>query len=325
MNQSRGFAASLLIAGVGCMVLSWPVRAEQDSLPRIGIIYPQAPSFDQPIRQQLTARGLVEGKSVKIDWRSYKGWGTTMEAMVSTLVKSAPDVIVVYGTPATRAVLQQTTTIPVVFIVGDPLATGVLSSLSHPGRNATGASVTSVESSAKLLDLITQVVPDVHRILVLRNPSNPLGVKMVEQIASLAGGLRIQLLLVDATNAVELTAGLVRIDKHQADAILVPTDLVFQAEKRRIISAIRSTGLPAVYQEHAFAEAGGLMSYGPDPEEVAGIVTKLVAKILQGAKPADLPVEQVTRLKLLVNLRTATEMGIIVPQSILTLADAVIK
>jgi len=144
----------------------------QSGLPRVAIIFPQSPSFDQPLREQLTARGFVQGKNVNLDWRSYKTWDATMESMVAELVRSSPDVIVVAGTPATRAVLRQTKTIPVVFDVGDPLATGLLSSLSHPDRNATGVSTTSVESSAKVFDLVTQLVPDARRFFEALNQRN---------------------------------------------------------------------------------------------------------------------------------------------------------
>ena len=324
MSPLRTALACLFVAVLGC-VASPKATAAQQVLPRIGIITPQSPSFAQRIAKALTAQGLIDGKTVQIEWRSYNRWDTAMEAMIAELVRTGPDAIIVYGTPAARAVLRQTATIPVVFTVGDPVATGLLSNLSHPDANATGASVTSVEATAKLLDLVAELVPDRRRILVVRNPSNPLGAKMVEEIRSLASATRIQILVLDASSVDELSSGLARVDKRQCDAILIPTDLVFQVEKERVIGAVRKTGLPAVYQEHAFAEAGGLMSYGPDPEEVSRTLSKMVAKILGGARPAELPVEQVTKLKLLVNLRTAKDMAIVVPQAVLVRADEVIR
>ena len=302
--------------------IGWP---EQKGLPRIAVIFPQSPSFDQPLREQLTARGFVEGKNVKIDWRSYKTWDTTMESMVAELVRSTPDVIIVAGTPATRAVLRQTKTIPVVFDVGDPLATGLLSSLSHPDRNATGVSTISVEGSAKLFDLITQLVPDAHRILVVRNPLNPLAERMTEHIRSVAINGQAHVSFLDANNADELVTALRRITKHRADAILVPTDLVFRAGKERIVRAVQKTRLPAVYQDLSLAEAGGLLAYGPDGSEIAQTEARMVERILQGAKPAELPVEQVTTLKLVVNLKTAKKMALVIPQSIMARADEVIR
>jgi len=314
-----------LVVAVSCVAFAQIGRAEQKTLPRIAIVFPQSPGFDRPLREQLIARGFVEGKNVNLDWRSYKTWDATMESMIAELIQSAPDVIVVAGTPATRAVLRQTKTIPVVFDVGDPLATGLVSSLSHPDRNATGVSTTSVEGSAKVFELVTQLVPGARRILIVRNTLNPLAVKMVEQIRTLATPLQVQLKVLDARDPDELVSGLRKVDRRHADAILIPTDLVFQTGRERIVLAVRNTGLPAVYQEHGFAKAGGLLSYGPDPEEVARSASNLVLKILQGAKPSELPVEQVTKLRLLVNVRTAKEMDIIVPESVLTRADEVLK
>jgi len=317
------FAIAVAIAGYAASFNVVP--AEGDQIPRIAIILPNSPSFDQPLLDQLTARGLVDGKNIKIDWRTYRGWDATMETMVEELVRSAPNVIVVHGTPATRAVLRQTKTIPVVFDVGDPLATGLLPSLSHPGRNATGVSTTSVEGSAKLFDLTTQLVPGARRILVVRNSSNPLAVKMVQHIRGVAAATQVHLSILDARSADELVVALGKVDKHRARALLIPTDLVFRTERERIIDAVLKTGLPAVYQDLSFAEAGGLVSYGPDGGEIGRILANLVTKILRGAKPSALPVEQVTKLRLLVNLKTAKEMGIVIPQSILTRADEVIQ
>jgi putative ABC transport system substrate-binding protein len=325
MMRLRKRLVSVFLAVASCVAFPQMGYAEQKGLPRIAIIFPQSPSFDQPLREQLTAKGFVEGNNIKIDWRSYKGWDATMESMVAEFVRSSPDVIVVHGTPATRAVLRQTKTIPVVFDVGDPLATGLLSSLSHPDRNATGVSTTSVEGSAKLFDLITQLVPDARRVLVVRNPLNPLAVQMGEHVRSVAASVQVHLSVLDANNADELVSALKKIDKHRADAILIPTDLVFRTGKERIIRAVLNTGLPAVYQDLSLTEAGGLVAYGPDGIEIAQIVASLVEKILRGAKPAELPVEQVTKLKLVVNLRTAKAMGITIPQSILLRADEVIR
>jgi ABC-type uncharacterized transport system substrate-binding protein len=325
MVTLRQILPCLLFAAISWVASPEFGCAETKGLPRIAIIFPDSPSFERPLREQLTARGFVEGKSVNVDWRSYKTWDATMESMVAELVRSSPEIIVVAGTPATRAVLRQTKTIPVVFDVGDPLATGLLTSLSHPDRNATGVSTTSVEGSAKVFDLVTQLVPDAHRVLLVRNTLNPLAVKMAEHIRNVAGTVQVQLTILDANSADELVAGLRRTDNHRIDAILIPTDLVFYTAKERIVRAVLSTGLPAVYQDLALAQAGGLVAYGPDGGEIARTEVSMIEKILRGAKPAELPVEQVTKLKLVVNLKTAKRMGIVIPQSILTRADEVIQ
>lgn len=179
--------------------------------------------------------------------------------------------------------------------------------------------------SPKLLDLVKQLVPRARRILAIRNPANPLSMAMVKGVQSIAADLHVEIVVVDARNADALASQLAQIDKRKADAILIPPDLVFQLDKERIVRAVRNTGLPAIYQERAFAEAGGLVSYGPDRNEVIRSVTGLVDKILKGRNPAELPVEQVSNFKLTLNLKTAKEMGIAVPDSIQTLADDLIR
>jgi putative ABC transport system substrate-binding protein len=299
--------------------------AEQKPQPRVGVILPQSSTLEQRLRDQLSARGLIDGKSVVLEWRYYRGWDTSMRRVAAELVRSAPNVIVVFGTPPARAVLDETKSIPVVFAAGDPVATGLVSSLSRPGGNATGASVNAVELSAKLLDLVTQLVPGAHRILAVRNPSNPLSLQMVDQVQKLSQALRVEILVMDANSAYDLVKGLGRMNKHKIDAILIPPDLVFQIERERVVQAVRATGLPAIYQDHVYAEIGGLLCYAPDQREITQSVVTLVEKILKGANPADLPVEQVSKLRLVVNLRTAKEMRIVMPESILTRADEVIR
>ena len=315
----------MFVAAIGLAAFSPHARTEQKTQPRIGVIIPDTPSLEQQLREALSARGYVDGESVKIDWRRYRSWDATMRASVDALVRSAPDLIIVFGTPPARVVLDQTKSIPVVFSAGDPVATGLVASLSRPGGNATGSSVNAVELSAKLLDLVTQLVPHARRIVAVRNPANPLSLAMVKGVQSIAPTLRVEVLILDARNADELARGLAQIGKRKADAILIPPDLVYQLDKERIVRAVRDTGLPAIYQEHIFAEAGGLVSYGPDRTEVVQSVAALMDKILKGANPGELPVEQVSKLRLAVNLRTAKEMRFAVPESILTRADEVIR
>ncbi|HVO45452.1 MAG TPA: ABC transporter substrate-binding protein [Steroidobacteraceae bacterium] len=313
----------LLITVAGLTMVSTAARPEQKPLPRVGVLLPESSSLEEQLAEQLRARGYIDGKTVNMDWRRYSSWGAKMRTISDDLVRSGPDLIVVFGTPPARAVVEATKTIPVVFVAGEPVAMGLVSSLSRPGGNATGASGNYVEAAAKLLDFVTQLVPGAHRVVAVRNPSNPLSLGIVEQVQRLAPGLRVRVIVVDARNADEVVSGLRPIGKRRADAILIPPDFVFQMETERVLHAVRETALPAVYLEHAFAEAGGLVSYGPDPKEFVQIVAALVEKILKGANPAELPVEQVSNLKLSVNLKTAKEMKISIPQSILMRAEEV--
>jgi putative ABC transport system substrate-binding protein len=285
---------------------------------------PESPSLERQVLQQLRLRGYIDGESVKIDWRHYATWDA-MRTISADLVHSIPDLIVAFGTPPARAVVQATKTIPIVFVAGEPVGAGLVSTLSHPGGNATGASGNYVEIAAKLLDLVTQLIPGARRIVAVRNPSNPLTLGITEQLEKFAPALRLHILVLDARNADEVARGLVPISKRRADAILFPPDFVFRMETERVLHAVRSTGLPAIYSESAFAEAGGLVSYGPDQEEYVRIAATLVDKILKGANPGELPVEQVSKLKLSINLKTAREMKINIPQSILTRADEIFQ
>lgn len=324
MGLLRTTVAALFITVTGLVTVSTAARSEQKPLPRVGILLPESSSLERQLREQLRARGYADGETVKIDWRRYRSWGT-IRTMSEDLVRSAPNLIVAFGTPPAKAVLEATRTIPVVFVAGEPVASGFVSSLNHPGGNATGASGNYGEMGGKLLDLVAQLVPGAGRVVVVRNPSNPLSARIVEQVQALAPSLRINALVIDATDADEVARGLRPIGKRRADAILIPPDFVFQAKKDRVVRAVRNTTLPAIYLEHAFAEAGGLVSYGPDAEEFAQIVAALVEKILKGANPAVLPVEQVSKLRLVVNLKTAKQMRINIPEPILTRADQVIQ
>ena len=325
MTLLRLSVVSLCAAITTLAALSSTSYAQQKPRPRIGVILPQSSSLEQGLRDQLSARGFVDGTNVELAWHHYNGWDASMRTVAAELVRSGPDLIVVFGTPPARTVLDVTKTIPVVFAAGDPVATGLVSSLSRPGKNATGASVNAVELSAKLLDLVVQLVPGARRIVAVRNPSNPLSLQMVDQVQDLARSLGVKILILDADNADALVRGLVRINKKKADAILIPPDLVFQIEKERIVRAVRATALPAIYQDQVFSQVGGLVCYGPDQAEITHSVVTLVEKILNGANPAELPVEQVSKLRLWVNLRTAKDMRIAIPQSILARADEVIK
>lgn len=323
MNSRRISIARVLGIAL-CAVGINRYSSAADKLPRVGALLPRS-DVEVYLREELALLGYREGGTVTFDWRRYNDWGAEMRTMAVNLAVSPVDLIIAYGTPAARAVMDATRTTPIVFAVGDPLASGLVSSLSRPGQNATGVSVVSTEVSEKLLDLMIQLVPHGRRFITIRNPSNATSIKAIEQLQTLGTQRQVRLTIVEATNVRELEQGLSNITRRTADAILVPADLILLAEKERTLRAVRATSLPAVFQDEQFARGGGLMSYAPSQREIAQRVAGIAKKVLDGARPAEVPVEQVTRLTLILNTRTAKELGIAVPETILARADELVQ
>jgi putative ABC transport system substrate-binding protein len=238
----------------------------------------------------------------------------------------APDLIVTFGTPAALAVLEATKIIPVVFAsVGDPIATGLVAHLARPEANGTGVSLLSSELGAKRLDLLRQLVPRARRVGYLTALANPSNAVQAKSVQAAARSLGIKLDTYDARNAGDIESALLAIPWKSTDGMLIGSDPIFQAEAARISKAVRAGRVPAVFPWPDFHEYRVLMSYGPDLRNVASRAAYYVDKILRGAKPSDLPVEQVSQVDLIIDLRVARELGIKVPQELLFRADRVIR
>ena len=248
-----------------------------------------------------------------------------MRSLATDLVHAKMDVIVVYGTPAARAALGATGTIPVVFLSGDPVASGVAASLARPGHNGTGVSGVLTELTAKRLELLFQVVPRARRIAYLTNSSNPAATPQREAAQKAARTLGVQLIYLDARNADELTVALGAMPRSAANGVLISGDALLHANKPRIAHAVREARLPSVSPYKDYHEEGVLMSYGPNLIAVGRKLAVYVDKILKGAKPADLPIEEMSTYELVINLRVARELGLKVPQELLLRADEVIR
>jgi putative tryptophan/tyrosine transport system substrate-binding protein len=324
MNR-RGFlsvlgAAPWLAAAVHC--------AAQDKVPRIGFLGRMAPNSEQKegFQQGLRQLGYVEGTSILIEWRNTLGYEDELRPLAAELVQMAPDVIVTFSTPAARAALEATRTIPVVFAaVGDPLATGLVKSLAKPEGNGTGVSLLSSELGVKRLDLLRQLVPRARRVAyltALANVSNAVAAKSVEAAAQTLG---IKLDTYNARNSAEIQSALRAIPWKSTDGILIGGDPIFQVDGIMISKAVRAARMPAVFPWPNYHEYGVLMSYGPNLRNVAARAAYYVDKILRGAKPSDLPVEQITQMNLIIDMRVARELGINVPQELLFRADRVIR
>jgi len=299
-------------------------------VPRLGVLLPGVPATYSPrtgaLQQALRELGYVEGKTLTIEWRWAEDRVERLPELAVGLVKSEVDVIVTQGTPASKALKDATKSIPVVMaIVGDPVATGLVASLAHPGDNLTGLTNIAPELSGKRLELLQQAVPKANRIVVLTNPTSsvtPIELKET-QLAAQTLGLQIEPFEVREPNAITKVFG--AIAQRRFSALLVLTDAIFYSRRRSIIDAATKSRLPAMYFNPEFAEDGGLMFYGPSSTDFYRRAAVYVDKILKGAKPSDLPVEQPKKFEFIVNLKAAKQIGLTIPPNVLARADKVIK
>ena len=318
----------LVGAGAGFLCTSPAAAQTAARTPRIGFLSPSAPSpMSEGFRHGLRDLGYVEGQNVVIVARWAEGRFDRLPGLAAELVRENVDVIVSQVTQASLAAKNATRTIPIVMVgVGDPVGAGLVRSLSRPGGNITGTSGVAVAVVGKALQLLTEVVPRISRVAVLRNPANPVfQAQLVSETEAAARALRVQLQFVEARSPGELDSAFRAMAGQGAGAILVLSDPVFTTHRARIVELVAKTRLPAMYGIRDAAEAGGLMSYGPDYAELGRRSATYVDRILKGAKPADLPVEQPTKFELVVNLKTAKALGLAIPPSVLGRANTIIE
>ena len=300
----------------------------QGKVPRIGFLGRVTPNFEvkEGFQQGLRELGYSEGKNVLIEWHITLGYEDELRRLAAELVQMTPDVIVTFGTPPARAVLDATKIIPVVFAgVGDPLATGLVSNLARPEANGTGVSLLSSELGVKRLDLLRQLVPRARRVAYLVNLANPSNAVQANSVRAAAQSLGIKLDTYPARNPGEIESALRAIPWKSTDGMLIGGDPIFTAEGAKISKAARAARVPAVFPWPNYHEYGVLMSYGPNLRNVARRAAYYVDKILKGAKPSDLPVEQVSQVDLIIDLRVARELRIKVPEQLLFRADRLIQ
>jgi putative ABC transport system substrate-binding protein len=305
---------------------------EAAKVARIGylVLSQDAPRLREAFRQGLRDLGYVEGRNLVLEFRSADGKHERYPALAAELVALKVDVIVAAGgTPSALAAKQATATLPIVFInVGDAVTSGLVTSLARPGGNVTGLSVVAPELISKRIELLTQAVPGVSRIAVLWQPGalEERTEKDRLQRAEVAGrtlGIRLQ--FVEARGPKDLDRAFSDITRARAGALTDLEGSVFWSERKRLVDLAAKNRLPAVYALREFVDVGGLMSYGPDFADLWRRAAPYVDKILKGAKPADLPVEQPTKFELVINLKTAKALGLTIPQSVLARADQVVE
>lgn len=322
---------ALLLFAVGLGVLPAPPTTEaQPRKVRIGYLSgnPAADTQDalEAFRKGLRDLGYVEGQNLVIEYRYADAKYDQLAQLAADLVRLKVDLILTYGTPASLAAKNATSTIPIVFgAVADPVVAGIVATLPRPGGNVTGTTTSNPELSGKRLQLLKEAIPKVARIAILANPSFQLTSSMVAETRAAAKSLGVQAHVIEVQEAAGLETAFNAMVSAKAGAVVVLPDPMFISQWRRIVELAATRRLPAISHLKEFAEAGGLMSYGPSYVEMFRNSAALVDKILKGRKPADLPVEQPTKFELVVNLKTARALGLTIPQSILIRAGEVIQ
>jgi len=312
------------------LALSFPVEAQQPGkIPRIGFLGAASASGYAPqleaFRRGLRDLGYVEGKNIILEYRWAEGRYDRLPDLAAELVRLKPNLLLTHGTAGTRAAKQATATIPIVMAVsGDAVATGLVASLAHPGGNLTGSSFFNPELAAKRLELVKEVVPGLARVAVLMNPGNLVNEVSLEAMERTARPLGLKLQQVNVEGPEEFDTAFSTIVKGRAGALSVFDDAMLIAQARRVADLAARTRLPTIgFSE--LAEAGGLMSYGVNFPDLWRRAATYVDKILKGAKPTDLPVEQPTKFEFIINLKTAKQIGLTIPQTMLYRADKVIR
>jgi putative tryptophan/tyrosine transport system substrate-binding protein len=321
---------------IGTLTASWAIGitphgadAQRPSAMRyVGVLLASSlpDEMAQAFRRGLLEAGYVEGTNVLIEWRTAKGNYDRAQELASDLVQRGVNVIVVDSTVAARAAKWATATIPIVMAtVADPVGSGLVSNLAHPGQNITGLSLMATEVAVKRLQLLKEMLPRLSRVVVLRNPDNPSHTKVVEDLKASAPSLSVELSVVDARTVGEFEAAFSTLNRSHAAAVFMLGDALFFANRAALLKLASRGRVPVVSGERYFADEGALMSYGTNFADVFRRAAGYVGKILKGATPGDLPIEQPTKFDLVINLRTARALGLAIPPSLLARADHVIE
>jgi putative tryptophan/tyrosine transport system substrate-binding protein len=327
MNR-RTFVHSSLLS---LLAAPLAVEAQQAAkIPRIGYLaLNPTPHLQEAFRQGLRDLGYVEGRNLVIEYRDAEGKSQRLPALAAELAALKVDVILAAGTPAALAIKQATRTLPIVVTAtADPVTSRLVTSLAQPGGNVTGLSVLAPELVGKCLEQLKQAVPGVSRVAVLWQPG-AVGERterdMLKEAEVAARALGVRLQVVEARGPADFDRAFSDMTRARAGALTVLTSSMLFGERRRLVDLAAKNRLPAVYPWREGVDAGGLMAYGPDLADLPRRAANYVDKILKGAKPADLPVEQPTKFELVVNMKTAKALGLTIPQSLLVRADQVIE
>ena len=325
MNQAEKCVLALTLAILASPFVASAQQPRGD-IARIGFLGDAPVFLIEAFQQGLRELGYVEGQNVAIERRAPEWKQERLPGLAAELVRMKVDVIVTANTRATEAARRATGVIPIVFTVsGDPVAEGLVASLARPGGNLTGLATTSPELVGKQLEMLKAIVPKSARVAVLENPTQPSHARAMQQAAVAARALGVKLQTLQARTPSEIETAFATMSSQRVDGVLVLRDAEFRAHRSQIVALAARRRLPAVYGLREEAEAGGLVAYGASVPELFRRAATYVDKILKGAKPADLPVEQPTKFELVINLKTAKALRLTIPSSLLVQADQVIQ
>ena len=302
--------------------------AQPTKIPRVGFLRTDRPpqTYIDAFEHGLRDRGYTPGTNIVIEYRFGDGTNAETSRLAREVVNLKVDMIVAGGGRATQLTQAVTTTIPIVMVsASDPVGTGLVASLAHPGGNTTGTSIVSWELFAKRVELLRQVIPNVSRVAVLINRFNPAPANAWNEALAAAAKLGVNLQRIDVQGAADFDEAFVTMVKGRAEALIVVQSTIFETSPYRIQQLATSNRIPAIYGLRTSTDAGGLMSYGPNVPDLYRYTAVYVDKILKGARPADLPVEQPTKFELVINAKAAKALGLTIPQSLLLRADEVIQ
>jgi putative tryptophan/tyrosine transport system substrate-binding protein len=319
-----------LITLLGGVMASWPlaVGAQQTSkLPSLGFLTAGRDSPGLPaLLEGLGQFGWIEGKTIAVEYRYAENRNDRLPELAAELVRLNVDVIVAAGTLAPLAAKRATATIPIVMTsAGDPLGTGLVSGLARPGGNVTGLSLMSPDISGKRLELIEQIVPDVARVAIMWNATNPYPALVFRQTENAARQLKLEVQSLEVHTPDDVTSALEAAVREKANALITVEDPLTVNYRKQIADFAIKNRVPTMSGLREYVDAGGLLSYGPALADLYRRAAGYVDKILKGAKPSELPVEQPTKFELVINLKTAKTLGVTIPPDMLAIADAVIE
>ncbi|MGA7312231.1 MAG: ABC transporter substrate-binding protein [Pseudolabrys sp.] len=319
------------ITVLGGTVASWPLKAnaQQSLTPTIGYLGANSASAQRDwtaaFLEGLREHGWIDGRNVMIEYRWADGRAERYDEIAAEFVRLKVNVIVSAGNEASAAAKRATSVIPVVFpVAGDPIGTGLVTSLAHPGGNATGISIQQTDLVSKRLELIREVVPNLHRIALMGNSHSPNSVKEMREVQATVGTFGLELSIYGIRQAEDFAPAFEAI-KGKADALYICGDPLVNTNRNRINTLALSARIPTMYGFRELAEAGGLLSYGPNFPDLFRRAAGFVDKILRGVKPGDIPVEQPTKFELVINLITAKALALKIPDKLLFTADRVIE
>jgi putative ABC transport system substrate-binding protein len=326
--MKKSLSILLIIAVMGASAVA---QAQQPKkVPRIGVLNAALPAAVsariEAFRQALRELGYVEGVNIAIEYRSADGKLDRLPALATELVNVKVNIIVTGGPAPTRAAKEATVTIPIVMAQGsDPVGNGFVASLARPGGNITGLSSFAAELSGKRLELLKEIIPKLSRVAVLGTSTNPSHAQALKETELAAGAFRVKLQYLDVLDQKDIEIAFRAAAKGRADAVLALTSSVLNSQRTQVTDLAVKSRLPVVYGQREYVEAGGLVSYGTNDNDLYRRAATYVDKILKGTKPADLPVEQPIKFELIINLKAAKQIGLTIPPNVLVRADKVIR